>query len=240
MKIDTIMIFAAGFGTRMGDVTKYIPKPLVQISGKPILYYAIENAIRHGFKRIIINSHYMADKIRKAVDDFRENTPSCPEIIVLYEDVILETGGGLKNALSFINNEDVFTTNSDVIIKSDRDFFYDMESRWDPKIMDMLLLLHPTDNTTGYTGNGDFEMTKEGKLALRPPGLNKYKYMNTGATIIKTSLVSSNKENKFSFLKYYNDDSTRIYGIENIGKFFHISTKEDMEKIDYIFSKDTF
>lgn len=234
MKIDTIMIFAAGFGSRMNHITKTIPKPLVPINGKPILYYAIENAIRHGFKRIIINSHYMADKVKKAIDYFKENTKNCPEIILLYEDIILETGGGLKNALSIIDREVMFTSNSDVIIRTDNDFFASMESAWNSKIMDLLMLIQKTENVVGYSGGGEFEMNESGQLSLKPAGFTNYKYLNTGTTIIKTSLIASNPEDKFSLREYFDDGITKLYGHENIGEFFHLSSPENLEEIERI------
>lgn len=236
MKIDTIMIFAAGFGSRMNDITKTIPKPLVPINGKPILYYAIENAIAHGFKRIVINSHYMADKVKKAIDDFKENRVSCPEIILLYEDTILETGGGLKNALSIIDREEIFTSNSDVIIRTENDFFADMEARWNSKIMDLLMLIQKTENVVGYSGGGEFEMNESGELLLKPAGFTNYKYLNTGTTIIKTSLIAQNPASKFSLRQYFDDGTTRLYGIENIGEFFHLSSPENLEEIEKCFS----
>lgn len=237
MKIDTIMIFAAGFGSRMNDITKTIPKPLIPIKGKPILYYAIENAISHGFERIIINSHYMADKVKKAIDDFKENNDYCPEIILLYEDTILETGGGLKNALNIIDRDEIFTCNSDVIIRTDNDFFDAMEARWDRNIMDLLILLQKTKNVVGYSGGGEFEMNNLGQLSLRPKGFTNYEYLNTGTTIIKTSLIAENPESKFSLRKYFDDCTTRLYGIENIGEFFHLSSPENLKEIEKYFTK---
>lgn len=112
----TLMIFAAGFGTRMKHLTEDMPKPLVKVNGKPILYYNLDAAIRHGFKHIIINSHYKADQIKAAVDHFIATHPDCPKITLLYEDPILETGGAVKNALALIDADYITTINSDVII----------------------------------------------------------------------------------------------------------------------------
>lgn len=235
MKIDTIMIFAAGFGSRLSEITKTIPKPLVLINDKPIIYYAMENAIMHGFKRIIVNSHYMVDKIKEAIEVFKNNTLNCPEIILLYEEDILETGGGLKNALKVIDREVVFTSNSDVIIRSDYDFFSDMEVKWNSDKMDLLMLLQKTERVIGYSGGGEFEMAKSGELLLRPSGFSKYEYLNTGTTIIKTSMVKNNPEYKFSLRQYFDDGITRLFGAENKGDFFHLSRLEDLDEIQKYF-----
>lgn len=229
--LDTIMFFAAGFGKRLAELTKDTPKPLVEIMGKPILYYGLENAVKHGFKHIIINSHYMPDKIHDAVKYFEDIITDCPKITILHEDVILETGGGLKNAIPFINRDFVFTQNSDVIIKSDIDLFDIMEKKLDKNLMDFLILLHKTDDAVGYTGAGDFEMDESGELRLRPQGLSKYKFMNTGLQLIRTSLIEKNTKDIFSISEYYKDGNHKIYGIENPGKWYHLSRIEDLDSI---------
>ncbi len=229
MKI--LMIFAAGFGTRMKHLTEDTPKPLVKVNGKPILYYNLDAAIKHGFEHIIINSHYKADQIKTAVEDYISTHPDCPKITLLYEDPILETGGAVKNALSLIDSNHITTINSDVIIHSNQDFFARLESAWNPEIMDFLLLLHQTDKAIGYTGKGDFEMSNTGELTLRPPSLEDYRYMNAGAQICKISLIEQNTKKIFSLNEYYHGDY-KLHGIENEGLWCHLSCPEDLDKIE--------
>lgn len=227
----TLMIFAAGFGTRMLHLTEDKPKSLVKINNKPILYYNLEAAIKHGFDHIIINSHYKADQIKVAVDYFIESTSSVPKITVLYEDPILETGGGVKNALSLINSDCITTINSDIIIHSDQDFFAQLESSWNPKKMDFLILVHQTKKALGYSGKGDFEMDNNGRLTLRPDGLEYYQYMHAGAQIFKTSLIANHFKNIFSLLEFYQGDYN-LYGVENRGIWCHLSRPEDLPIIE--------
>jgi MurNAc alpha-1-phosphate uridylyltransferase len=122
MKIDTILIFAAGFGTRMRELTSSTPKPLINVLGKPILYYVLDSIVSHGFKRIFINSHYLHEQIEDAVKYYVSNNINCPKITILHEPEILDTGGTVKHNLDLFDSEYIFTHNSDIILKSDTDF----------------------------------------------------------------------------------------------------------------------
>ena len=53
-----VVIFAGGFGTRLGDITKKIPKPMVKIKGKPIIYYIIKHYYKYKFRNFLILTGY--------------------------------------------------------------------------------------------------------------------------------------------------------------------------------------
>ena len=61
------MIFAAGLGKRLGKITDYIPKSLVDINGKTALQLAVEKCTAHGFDDIIINVHHFAEMVEEEV-----------------------------------------------------------------------------------------------------------------------------------------------------------------------------
>ena len=60
--INEAMIFAAGFGKRMYPLSTKVPKPLLKVNGKPIIFYIIEDLINLNFKNIVINTHHLSDK----------------------------------------------------------------------------------------------------------------------------------------------------------------------------------
>ena len=92
--IDEAMIFAAGFGKRMLPLTKKIPKPLLKINGKAIISYQIERLIELNFKNILINGHHLFKKLENELIIYK------PFVKVIYEEEILETGGGLLNLIN--------------------------------------------------------------------------------------------------------------------------------------------
>jgi len=188
-EIDTIMLMAAGKGTRMGELSKDTPKCLLQISGKPILYYALELCKNYPFKQIVINTHYFPEKIENALRLFRALNPDFPKVITIYEEDLLETGGGIKNALHLLGEGPIFKMNTDVIIKSKENLFKQMQSQWNAEKMDFLLLLQPYDQAVGYRGNGDFDLDEEGRVSRGRKGVISTSDVIPTSEVIPTSDV---------------------------------------------------
>lgn len=97
------MIFAAGLGTRLRPMTNDIPKALVKIGDKPLLQIVIEHLISFGIHEIVINVHYLAEKIEqflKANQNFGISISISNE-----SDLLLDTGGGLLKAKDFFVND---------------------------------------------------------------------------------------------------------------------------------------
>jgi len=92
------MILAAGLGTRLHPLTADRPKALVEIDGRTLLEIALSRLRGFGVREVIVNVHHFADMIveyLKAHDNFGMR------IEISREDVLLDTGGGLKKAASF-------------------------------------------------------------------------------------------------------------------------------------------
>ncbi|MFN3607046.1 MAG: NTP transferase domain-containing protein, partial [Cypionkella sp.] len=89
-----LMIFAAGFGTRMGDLTADCPKPLIPVAGRALIDHALHIARDAGCGKIVINLHYLGHMIEQRLHG--------QDIAFSHEPEILETGGGLKAALPLL------------------------------------------------------------------------------------------------------------------------------------------
>ena len=106
------MLFAAGLGTRLGDLTKDKPKALVEIKGKTLLEYAVDYLKSYGVTTIVINVHHFAEKI---IDFVEQKNNFGIEIIISDEtDMLLETGGGLLKAKEYFDN-DFVVYNTDIL-----------------------------------------------------------------------------------------------------------------------------
>lgn len=110
------MIFAAGLGTRLGELTQNQPKALVEVHGKALLWHAVEYLKQYGISEIIINIHHHGNKIREYVKTQRDFG-----ISVYFSDEtdeLLDTGGGLVKASGFFDDEMPFVAyNVDVITR---------------------------------------------------------------------------------------------------------------------------
>src|SRR5664280_2153612 len=67
--INTAFILGAGLGTRLRPLTENIPKPLLEIGGRPIITYAMAHLRAVGVQRFIVNTHHCAEKYAKAFPD---------------------------------------------------------------------------------------------------------------------------------------------------------------------------
>lgn len=112
------MIFAAGLGTRLRPLTNDRPKALVEVKGTPLLEITIKRLIHFGVKEIIINIHHFADKIQQFLAD---NNNFGIRIETSYEvEKPLETGGGLKKAAWFFDdNQPFIICNADILSNID-------------------------------------------------------------------------------------------------------------------------
>jgi NDP-sugar pyrophosphorylase family protein len=112
------MIFAAGLGRRLRPITDSKPKALAELNGAPLLEITIKRLIHFGFDHIIINVHHFSSLI---IDFLRKNNNFGISISISDEsDLLLDTGGGLKKAAHFFDNNHPFLVhNVDVVSNID-------------------------------------------------------------------------------------------------------------------------
>jgi len=113
------ILFAAGLGSRLGQMTAHQPKALVKLGDKPLLEWVIRKIAGQGFQQIIINLHHFPLLIRQAVEQMQ--IPGAEISFSDESDLLLETGGGLKKAAWFFagTHEPFLIHNSDVISQID-------------------------------------------------------------------------------------------------------------------------
>ena len=107
------LLLAAGLGTRLRPLTNDRPKALVELNGHTLLEYAIQNLTRQGITHIVVNVHYFASKM---IDYLSSNSWDIPISISNEEDLLLDTGGGLKKAATlFSGTEPILIHNVDIL-----------------------------------------------------------------------------------------------------------------------------
>lgn len=97
------MILAAGLGTRLRPLTNDRPKALVEVAGRTLLETTLSRLRAFGIRDVIINVHHFADMI---LDYLQSHANFGMNIAVSREDVLLDTGGGLKKASYFFQKDD--------------------------------------------------------------------------------------------------------------------------------------
>jgi MurNAc alpha-1-phosphate uridylyltransferase len=105
------MILAAGRGERMRPLTDAVPKPLLQVGGKPLIVWHLERLAKAGFKDIVINHAHLGAQIEAALGNGAQWGLS---IQYSPEAVALETAGGIVNALHLLGSEPFLVVNGDI------------------------------------------------------------------------------------------------------------------------------
>ncbi len=209
-----LMLFAAGFGTRMGDLTKTKPKPLIQVAGRTLIDHALQLVDEIDPDRTVANLHYRADQLEAHLKDrdivFAREWPD-----------ILETGGGLRAALPLLGSNIVYTLNTDAIWSGPNPLML-LRDQWDPDRMDALLMCIPVGQTVGHTGPGDFTRDRDGRIT-RGPGL-----IYGGAQIIKTQGLLEFKQKAFSLNLLWDrmHDEGRLFAAEYPGRWCDVGRPE--------------
>lgn len=151
-----LMLFAAGFGTRMGALTANRPKPLIEVGGRSLLDHARAVGTAAGLTRQVANAHYLADQIEAHLRGTRV-------ALSREEGQILDTGGGLRQALPLLGPGPVATLNTDAVWTGANPLTQ-LLSAWDEGRMDLLFLTLPAALARSATGRSDFVVDDQGRV----------------------------------------------------------------------------
>ena len=208
------MIFAAGFGTRMGSLTADRPKPLLQMHGRALIDYTLDHVRAFGPRAIVVNAHYHADQVQA-------HFANTDVVVTIEPDTILDTGGGLKAALPLLDTDIVITMNSDTLWQGDNPIAA-LAQHWDPESMDALLLCVPPEMAIGHRGGGDFSINPDGKISRG----GRYTY--AGVQIMKTAQIADRNENVFSLNVIWDMliEQGRAYGLVYNAPWYDIGNKD--------------
>lgn len=99
------MILAAGLGTRLGELTESIPKPMLDINGRPLLEYNLRYLAAYGFDEIMINLHFLPERIRNFAGD---GSAFGVRVEYSYEEILLGTAGGVRKVIDFFDDVEPF------------------------------------------------------------------------------------------------------------------------------------
>lgn len=212
-----LMLFAAGKGTRMGALTTNRPKPLIKVAGRALIDHALDIAAAAQARPIVVNTHYLGDQIVA-------HLAHLPVAISTESDLLLETGGGLRKALPLLQSSPVMTLNSDAIWVGQNPL-QELSEHWDEGRMDALLLVAAPGDAQCHTGQGDFLMDDQGRLA-RARGAPGLVYL--GAQILRTDRLAEIPDQVFSLNLLWDRliASRRVFGLVHQGGWCDVGRPE--------------
>ena len=219
------MVLAAGLGVRMRPITERIPKPLITIGGYTLLDRILDRLGAAGVADVVVNAYHLAPLITRHVAHRLS-----PRIHLSVESTLLETGGGIVNALPLLGAEPFYAINGDVLWQDGpKPALTALADAWDAHTMDALLLLHPVATALGYRGRGDFHLQEDGRLARRD-GDEDAANLFAGLQILHPRLFTDPPAPPFSLNVLFDRAMAqgRLHGVLNGGGWCHVSTPEDI------------
>lgn len=172
------LIFAAGKGERLRPLTDSVPKALVEVGGRPLLFHHLDALKKAGFKDVVINLSHRGAQIREAVGD-----GAVWKLRVQYSDEgpePLETGGGMRKALELLGEHEEFAAiNADIYTNFD----FRRLRGWPAGLAHLVLVPNPPHNARGDFALEDGHvlsvaagrLTFSGIGAYRPEFISGYK-----------------------------------------------------------------
>jgi MurNAc alpha-1-phosphate uridylyltransferase len=218
------MVLAAGLGTRLRPVTDAIPKPLVEINGRPLLDHALDRLTAAGVESVVVNVHYKARMLAEHLARLDH-----PRIELSEEAELLDTGGGVAQALPLLGKA-FFVVNGDVFWLDSKDSaLLRLAGAFDPVAMDGVLLLQRTVTAIGYDGSGDYFLDPLGKPRRRRER-EVAPYLFAGIQLLHRRLFDAAPGRVFSLVRLFDraEAAGRLSAIVHDGEWYHVGTPEGL------------
>lgn len=164
------MILAAGRGERMRPLTDSLPKPLLEVGGKPLIVRHIERLSNAGFHDIVINVAHLGHMIMERLGDGKHYGVN---ISYSQEEAALETAGGIANALDLLGSAPFVVVNSDVYCDYDCSALIQRSSEMPGILAHLVLVDNPAHHPEGdfFFENGRLLTAGHEKLTYSGIGL---------------------------------------------------------------------
>jgi len=230
--LNTAIILAGGMGTRLKSIISDLPKPMAPIMNVPFLTYQLNYLKYFGIKKVIFSVGYLSEKIIAHYNQSFENI----SIEYSIEKNPLGTGGGIRMAMSNLNEDLVLILNGDSFFDLDLEQFYNLHLE---QKSDFSLALRYVNNSERY-GNIEFNSSNQITSFIEKNQLNQSGYINAGVYILskKLYLQNTNSNINFSIEKDFFEKQLNqliIKGFEFKDYFIDIGIPED-----YLKAQDDF
>ncbi|WP_428487686.1 nucleotidyltransferase family protein [Rhodopila sp.] len=225
------MVLAAGLGTRMRPLTNTTAKPLLKLGGRTLLDHALDHLAADDVRVVAVNAHWHAD----AVADHLARRTEPPRTVLLRESDLLETGGGVRAALSLLGFDPFFVINGDAFwLNGPMTALHRLTLAFSNDV-DGVLLVHRTSHVRAEVGFGDFALDKWGAPRRRVQA-EVVPYIYAGVQLIHPRLLASAPKGAFSMNRLWDRAlaTGRLRAVVHDGIWFHLSTPPDLAEAEQI------
>ncbi|OYU68902.1 MAG: mannose-1-phosphate guanylyltransferase [Alphaproteobacteria bacterium PA2] len=226
--IKTAMVLAAGIGSRMRPLTDDRPKALVTVGGKALIDHVLDRLAEAAVETAVVNIHHFADQMTEHL-----GKRTHPEIRIVDERAgLLDSGGGIRNALPLLGNEPFFVANIDSLwIDEGVPPLEAMKAAWDPAKMDLLVLLVAKGRGIGFEGPRGFFLEADGRIRHSADEARPAPFANVGFQIMKPQILDGSPDGAFSILPVWwrLQDEGRIFGVAMDAFWMHVGDPQARE-----------
>lgn len=211
------IILAAGRGARLAPLTDTTPKPLLPIKGQPLIVRQLQQLRAANITHVVINLYYLGDLIERTLGNGEKFGM---QIAYSHEQSLLETGGGIKNALPLLEEEEFIVCNGDIYTDFDFSSLPDALAPNDTAH----LVLTPTPNTRA---RGDFEYS-QGRVTQRGDD-----FVYCGISIFSQRIFANSPEGAFSSrdLMFEAIEQGQLSAQVHMGQWTDIGTLSDYANV---------
>ena len=205
----------------MQPLTDHVPKALVSVNGKALIDHVLDRLAEAGVETAVVNVHHFADQMKLHLA-----SRSHPKVVIVDERAaLLDSGGGIKNALPLLGVDPFFVANIDSLWDGGTlEPLEQMKAAWDPARMDLLVLLVPKGQGIGFEGPRGFFMDADGRIKHSADDANPAPLANIGFQIMKPELLADEPQGAFSILPIWWRLQTqgRIFGVVMDAFWMHV------------------
>lgn len=214
------LVLVGGMGTRLGELTRSTPKPLIDVGGKPFVEYLIDELARHGISEILLLAGYLGEQFEARYDGAKRLGAT---VRVVTETSPLGTGGAVRGCLELLDRQ---------FLLANGDTFFDINilALTPPPPGFVTMALRP-----GVAGGrfGRVSVSAGRVMAFHPPVVGSNDPINGGLYILSREIVESRAEGRSSIEEEWFPElaaAGRIIGCEFPGYFIDMGVPEDLAR----------
>jgi MurNAc alpha-1-phosphate uridylyltransferase len=215
-------ILAAGEGRRLQPLSLKTPKPLLKVTGKALIQYHIEALVKADITEMVINLSYLGEQIEKELTD---GSKWGAAIRYSHEDELLETGGGIRNALPLLGDEPFAVVNGDIF--TDYDYSNLPAGLPDGLLGHLVMVDNPAEHPEGDYGLAEEQVGKYSLLGFE----NRLTY--SGISILHPQLLQQRTPGWFPLREVLKPaiESRKLTGEHFEGLWTDVGTVDRLEDL---------
>ncbi len=215
------MLLAAGLGTRLRPLTDTLPKPLIKVAGMPLIDRVIAAAEAEGISRFVVNTHHLADPLEAHLVAARA-VPGRSIRISPERDRLLDTGGGVKQALTLLEGDPILVMNTDSFWRPGSDTpIARLMARRAQTSADFVILCAHVRNAIGFSRRShDFCLAPDGRIT---PDFGA-PVIFAGVSLLSRRIFDATPEAPFSLYRLMEAAMAeeRLHGIALATEWLHV------------------